>query len=53
MLIIRGEELFSAGLDVKSSAQSIGSSLGNLGEFRAQVAPMHRAFEGVAALPIR
>ncbi|WP_161881449.1 enoyl-CoA hydratase-related protein [Deinococcus alpinitundrae] len=51
-LIIRGEELFSAGLDVKSSAQSIGESLGDLEKFRAQVAPMHAAFEGVAALPI-
>ncbi|TSA87846.1 enoyl-CoA hydratase [Deinococcus detaillensis] len=51
-LIIRGEELFSAGLDVKASAQSIGESLGNLEKFRAQVAPMHLAFEGVAALPI-
>ncbi|GAA4009039.1 enoyl-CoA hydratase-related protein [Deinococcus rubellus] len=51
-LIIRGEELFSAGLDVKSSAQSIGESLGNLEKFRAQVAPMHTAFEGIASLPI-
>ncbi len=51
-LIIRGEELFSAGLDVKSSAQSIGESLGDLEKFRAQVAPMHAAFEGVANLPI-
>lgn len=51
-LIIRGEELFSAGLDVKASAQSIGETLGNLEKFRAQVAPMHAAFEGVAALPI-
>ena len=51
-LIIRGEELFSAGLDVKASAQSIGESLGNREKFRAQVAPMHAAFEGIASLPI-
>ena len=52
-LIIRGEELFSAGLDVKASAQSIGESLGNLEKFRAQVAPMHAAFEGVATCRFR
>ncbi len=51
-LIIRGEELFSAGLDVKASAQSIGDSLGDKEKFRAQVAPMHAAFEGIASLPI-
>ncbi|AWN22310.1 enoyl-CoA hydratase [Deinococcus irradiatisoli] len=51
-LIIRGEELFSAGLDVNASAQGIGESLGDREKFRAQVAPMHAAFEGVAQLPI-
>lgn len=52
VLIVRGQELFSAGLDVKASAASIGGALGNRELFRAQVAPMHRAFEGLAALPI-
>ena len=52
VLILRGQELFSAGLDVKASAASIGSALGDQDAFRAQVAPMHRAFEGLAALPM-
>ena len=51
-LILRGQELFSAGLDVKSSTQGLSEALGNRDRFRAQVAPMHAAFEGVAALPI-
>ena len=52
VLIVRGQELFSAGLDVKASAAGIEAALGNKELFRAQVAPMHRAFEGIAALPI-
>ncbi|GGR04628.1 enoyl-CoA hydratase-related protein [Deinococcus ruber] len=52
VLIVRGQELFSAGLDIRSSAQSIGAALGNVELFRAQVAPMHVAFESVAELPI-
>ncbi|GGJ84222.1 enoyl-CoA hydratase-related protein [Deinococcus aquiradiocola] len=52
VLILRGQELFSAGLDVKASAAGLGEALGNRDLFRAQVAPMHAAFEGVAALPI-
>ncbi len=51
-LIIRGRELFSAGLDVAASAAGIGAALGECERFRAAVAPMHAAFEGVAALPI-
>ncbi|WP_420597124.1 enoyl-CoA hydratase-related protein [Deinococcus sp.] len=51
-LIVRGEELFSAGLDVKASAQGLSEALGHRDRFRAQVAPMHAAFEGLAALPI-
>ena len=51
-LIVRGEELFSAGLDVKASAASMGAALGDLEKTRAEVVPMHAAFEGVAALPM-
>lgn len=52
VLIVRGQELFSAGLDVKASAAGLHEALGNRGLFRVQVAPMHAAFEGIAALPI-
>lgn len=52
VLILRGQELFSAGLNVAESAVSIGGALGDQTRFRAVVAPMHRAFEAVAALPI-
>lgn len=51
-LIVRGEELFSAGLDVKASAPTITPTLGNPDAFRAVVAGMHAAIEGLAALPI-
>lgn len=51
-LILRGRDLFSAGLDVAASAASIVAALGDRDRFRAAVAPMHAAFEGVAALPI-
>ncbi|WP_425146334.1 enoyl-CoA hydratase-related protein [Deinococcus sp.] len=52
VLVVRGQELFSAGLDIRASAHDIGAALGNREHFRAQVVPMHAAFEGVAALPI-
>ena len=52
VLIVRGQKLFSAGLDVKASAAGLNEALGDRGLFRAQVAPMHLAFEGLAALPI-
>lgn len=52
VLIVRGQELFSAGLDVKASATGLGAALGDRDLFRAQVAPMHTAFEGIAALPM-
>ena len=52
VLIVRGHELFSAGLDVKASAVGLEAALGDVQLFRAQVAPMHAAFEGIAALPI-
>ena len=52
VLIVRGQELFSAGLDVKTSAAGLQEALGDRELFRAQVAPMHAAFEGLAALPM-
>jgi enoyl-CoA hydratase len=52
VLIVRGQELFSVGLDLKSSAESFAGALGDQGRVRALVAPMHTAFEGLAALPI-
>ena len=52
VLIVRGQDIFSAGLDVKASVQGLGAALGHQELFRAQVAPMHTAFEGLAALPI-
>ncbi|WP_309569582.1 enoyl-CoA hydratase-related protein [Deinococcus sp.] len=52
VLIVRGEEMFSAGLDVKASAASIGATLGDPVKFAAVVDEMHAAIEGLAALPI-
>lgn len=52
VLIVRGEELFSAGLDVKASAASIGPALGDPERFRAVVSDMHAAIEGLAGLSI-
>ncbi|GHF49659.1 enoyl-CoA hydratase [Deinococcus metalli] len=52
VLIVRGEELFSAGLDVTASAASIAPALGDPEKFRAVVDDMHAAIEGLAALPI-
>jgi enoyl-CoA hydratase len=52
VLIVRGLELFSVGLDLKSSAEGFAGALGDQGRVRAMVAPMHAAFEGLAALPI-
>lgn len=52
VLIVRGRELFSAGLDLKASSAGLEAALGDRDLFRAQVAPMHLAFEGIAALPI-
>jgi enoyl-CoA hydratase len=51
-LIIRGEDIFSAGLDLKTSLPSFATALGDQARTRAVVAPMHAAFEGLAALPI-
>ncbi|WP_293911973.1 enoyl-CoA hydratase-related protein [Deinococcus sp.] len=51
-LIVRGEDVFSAGLDLKTSAAGLADALGDRAKFRAVVVPMHAAFEGLAALPI-
>lgn len=52
VLILRGEHLFSAGLDVKDNASTIAPTLGDLEAFSGVVAGMHAAIEGFAALPI-
>lgn len=52
VLILRGEKLFSAGLDVKDNAQTIAPTLGHPEAFRKVVDEMHAAIEGLAALPI-
>lgn len=52
VLIIRGEELFSAGLDIKASAEQIAPALGNQAAFKAIVDEMHTVLEGIARLPI-
>lgn len=52
VLILRGEEVFSAGLDVRASAAQIIPALGDPAAFRAVVDEMHAAIEGLAALPI-
>lgn len=51
-LIVRGEQLFSVGLDVVQTAPLLAPALGDPAAFSAQVAPMHAAIEGLAALPI-
>ncbi|WP_394650507.1 enoyl-CoA hydratase-related protein [uncultured Deinococcus sp.] len=52
VLTVRGEGLFSAGLDVKASAADLLPVLGDEAGFAAVVAEMHAVTEGVAALPI-
>ncbi|CAM3798299.1 enoyl-CoA hydratase-related protein [Deinococcus frigens] len=52
VLIVRGDKIFSAGLDVKANAGQIGPVLGDVEGFRAVVDEMHRVTEGLAALPI-
>ncbi|MFC5849518.1 enoyl-CoA hydratase-related protein [Deinococcus petrolearius] len=52
VLILRGEGLFSAGLDVKASAAELLPALGDEARFAAVVAGMHAVTEGVAALPL-
>lgn len=52
VLILRGEKLFSAGLDVKDNAAVIAPTLGHPAAFKAVVDEMHAVTEGLAALPI-
>ncbi|WP_135228966.1 enoyl-CoA hydratase-related protein [Deinococcus fonticola] len=52
VLILRGEQLFSAGLDVKDNAAVIAPTLGDPSAFQAVVAEMHAAIEGLSQLPI-
>lgn len=52
VLIVRGQEWFSAGLDVKATAPVIAPALGQPEAFAAVVAEMHAAIEGLAALPV-
>lgn len=52
VLVLRGEKLFSAGLDVKDNAAVIAPALGQPEAFSKVVAEMHAAIEGLAALPI-
>lgn len=51
-LIVRGEKVFSAGLDVVASAAQIGPALGDPERFEAVVDEMHAVTEGLAALPM-
>ena len=51
-LIVRGEDIFSAGLDLKTSLPVFVGTLGDQARTRAAVVPMHAAFEGLADLPI-
>ena len=51
-LILRGQDLFSAGLDVRASAPVIAPTLGDPDAFAAVVAEMHAAIDAFAALPI-
>ncbi|MVN85878.1 enoyl-CoA hydratase [Deinococcus sp. HMF7620] len=51
-LVVRGQDLFSVGLDVKATAPVIGPALGNPAAFHLVVAEMHAAIEAFAALPI-
>lgn len=52
VLIVRGQQVFSAGIDVKANAAQIAPALGNPAAFKAVVDEMHAAIEGLAALPI-
>lgn len=52
VLVLRGEKIFSAGIDVKSNAVQIAPTLGNPAAFKAVVDEMHAVTEGLAALPI-
>ena len=52
VLIVRGDRIFSAGLDVRDNAAQIAPALGRPDAFKAVVDEMHAVTEGLAALPI-
>lgn len=52
VLIVRGQHVFSAGLDVHANAQDIAPALGDPAAFKAVVDRMHAVTETLAALPI-
>ncbi|MFC4427860.1 enoyl-CoA hydratase-related protein [Deinococcus navajonensis] len=51
-VILRGQELFSAGLDLHATGPQILPLLGDQAGFTALVDEMHAAIEGLAALPV-
>ncbi|MFC4639137.1 enoyl-CoA hydratase-related protein [Deinococcus hohokamensis] len=51
-VVLRGQELFSAGLDLHATGPQILPVLGDEAGFTALVAEMHAAIEGLAALPV-
>ncbi|MGX9688064.1 enoyl-CoA hydratase/isomerase family protein [Deinococcus wulumuqiensis] len=52
VLIVRGEQVFSAGLDIKSNGAAIVPALGDPAAFKSVVDEMHAVTEGLAALPM-
>ncbi len=52
VVVLRGEKIFSAGLDVGSNAAQIAPALGDPAAFRAVVDQMHAVTEGLARLPM-
>lgn len=52
VLILRGDQIFSAGLDVRDNAAQIAPALGRPDAFKAVVDRMHAVTEGLAALKI-
>ncbi|MDP9765788.1 enoyl-CoA hydratase-related protein [Deinococcus enclensis] len=52
VLIVRGEHLFSVGLDVKATAPQLAPLIGSEAGFLNAVQAMHGAIEALAALPV-
>lgn len=52
VLVLRGGQNFSAGLDLKATLPLLAHALSSPEAFEALVAPMHGAIEALAALPI-
>ncbi|GGK29367.1 enoyl-CoA hydratase [Deinococcus malanensis] len=52
VVVVRGQDLFSAGLDLHASGAQILPVLGDPAAFKAVVDEMHAAIEGLAALPV-